>query len=171
MEDRQKEVRNDAVSVAKGIAIILMVMAHARCPIWWQQYINMFHMPLFFFFSGYCFKTIYLDQPKIFTIKRLKGIYWPYVKWSLLFLLLQNVFFYLNIYNDEYGFRGNVEHLYDLKEYTKHALSIFTRMSGHEQLLGGYWFMHSMFFGSFIFYLTLLMCKLIKVPYGLGGGG
>jgi len=45
-------MRDDSVSIAKGIAIILMVMAHARCPLWWQYHINMFHMPLFFFFSA-----------------------------------------------------------------------------------------------------------------------
>lgn len=170
MENRPKEVRNDAVSIAKGIAIILMVMAHARCPLWGQYYINMFHMPLFFFFSGYCFKAVYLDEPKKFSIKRVKGIYWPYVKWSLIFLLFHNVFFYLNIYNDEYGFRGAVSHLYDVNEYIKHAISIITRMTDHEQLLGGYWFMHSLFFGSFIFFLTLLVCKKMNMPSVVGGG-
>lgn len=48
MENNKKELRNDAVSIAKGIAIILMVMAHSRFSIWLQYYINMFHMPLFF---------------------------------------------------------------------------------------------------------------------------
>ena len=92
-------MRNNAVSIAKGVAIILMVMAHTRCGIWWQYYINMFHMPLFLFMSGYCFKIGYLEDWRTYIKKRVTGIYWPFVKWSVLFLLLHNVFFMLNIYN------------------------------------------------------------------------
>ena len=164
-------MRDDSVSIAKGIAIILMVMAHARCPLWWQQYINMFHMPLFFFFSGYCFKISYLDNVRKYAIKRVKGIYFPYVKWSLLFLLCHNLFFYLNIYNGEYGFRGSVSHLYSLSDYAFHAVSILTRMTEHEQLLGGYWFMHTMFFASFIFFFTVWLCRTRYNINLLFGGG
>lgn len=46
-------MRNEAVSISKGIAIMLMVLAHASIPLWARQYIGMFHMPLFFFFAGY----------------------------------------------------------------------------------------------------------------------
>lgn len=152
-------MRDDSVTIAKAIAIILMVMAHARCPLWGQQFINMFHMPLFFFFSGYCFKEKYLTDVKEFTTKRFKGVYLPFVKWNLLFLLLHNVFFYLNIYNDEYGFRGAVSHLYTSKEFGIHALHIVTKLSDSEQLLGGYWFLHSLFFCAFLFYATLRLCK------------
>lgn len=158
-------MRDDSVTIAKGIAIILMVMAHARCPLWGQQFINMFHMPLFFFFSGYCFKEKYLSDLKSFTLKRFTGVYLPFVKWSLIFLLLHNIFYQLNIYNDQYGFRGNVSHLYTLKEFGTHALHIITKLLGNEQLLGGYWFLHSLFFGAFLFYATLRLCKS---PY-LGG--
>ena len=117
MDDENKNLRNDAVSIAKGIAIILMVMAHTQCPFWLWSYIHMFHMPLFFFFSGYCFKATYLDDPYSFCKRRIRGLYLPYVKWGLVFLLLHNVFFYLNIYNKEYGFRGEVSHLYNIKEF------------------------------------------------------
>ena len=32
---------------------------------------------------------------------------------------------------------------------------IATALGGHDQLLGGYWFLHSLFFGSFIAYACL----------------
>ena len=118
-------------------------------------------MPLFFFFSGYCFKTAYLDNPKGFLLKRIYSVYWPYVKWSILFLLCHNLFFNLNIYNGEYGFRGSASHLYSLSEFASRGFDILTRMSGHEQLLGGYWFMKSMLFGSIIFFETVYACKKI----------
>lgn len=148
-------MRNPLVSIAKGIAIILMVMAHARCGIWWQNYINMFHMPLFLFMSGYCFREAHFDDAKGFVKKRIKGVWWPFVKWQLVFLLLHNVFFALNIYNGEYGFGGAVSHEYGLMETLKNALFIVTTMSHGEQLLGGFWFLKSLFVGSmFFFFLT-----------------
>ena len=55
-------MRDHGVSIAKGIAIILMVLAHTRFSQYGGFYINMFHMPLFFFMSGYCFKEKYLDE-------------------------------------------------------------------------------------------------------------
>ncbi|MBO4602836.1 MAG: acyltransferase family protein [Salinivirgaceae bacterium] len=147
-------MRNPSVSIAKGIAIILMVMAHARCGIWWQHYINMFHMPLFFFMSGYCFKETYLVDTKGFVTKKIKGIWWPFVKWQLIFLLLHNVFFALNIYNGEYGFRGEVSHAYGISETLKNAFYIVTTMSHGEQLLGGFWFLKSLFVGLLFFYFA-----------------
>lgn len=98
---------NDKVAIAKAIGILLMVAAHAGIPDIFSRLIVMFHMPLFFFMSGYCFKKVYLSSSSMMFInKRLKGLYVPFVKWSLLFLLLHNIFYWLNIYNGEYGFNG-----------------------------------------------------------------
>ena len=49
-------MRDDKVTIAKGIGILLMVAAHAGIPDVISRFIVMFHMPLFFFMSGYCFK-------------------------------------------------------------------------------------------------------------------
>lgn len=133
-------MRDDKVTIAKGIGILLMVAAHAGIPDVVNRFVVMFHMPLFFFMSGYCFKEKYLLSPITFINKRIKGLYIPFVKWSLLFLLLHNVFYYLNIYNDEYGFRGEVSHLYNIKEYAVWCVRIVAGLHGQEQLLGGYWF-------------------------------
>ena len=160
-------MRNETVSIAKAIGIILMVLAHARIPLWGQHYINMFHMPLFFFFSGYCLKKESLGLTcSGYMKKKIHGVYWPYVKWSLLFLLLHNLFFELNIYNAEYGYLGKTSELYSVREYITHALNIVTRMAGHEQLLGGYWFMMSLFWASLIGFITV---KLLNKTI-LGGG-
>lgn len=138
-------MKDNSVSIAKAIAIILMVLAHTCFSEYGNYWINMFHMPLFFFFAGYCFKDKYLTMPSNFVIKRVKGLYKPFVKWGLIFLVLHNLFFYLNIYNNEFGFRGNVSHLYTWHETFKKAIFIITRMSDTEQLLGGYWFLKSLF--------------------------
>ena len=43
-------MRDDKVTIAKGIGILLMVAAHAGIPDVISRFIVMFHMPLFFFF-------------------------------------------------------------------------------------------------------------------------
>lgn len=183
--------RDNSISMTKGIAIILMVMVHAHFNPYCHSFISMFHMPLFFFMSGYCFKEAYLDNFSKYLKKRVKGAYWPYVKWSLLFLLLHNVFYALNIYNGEYGYRGSVSELYTSADFLKHSLLIIFTMTSGEQLLGGYWFLHTYFIASIISFITiwlfgkntvwllwggilLLLCALIlylklRIPHLIGG--
>lgn len=107
-------------------------------------------MPLFFFVSGYCFKDKYLNDVRQFSINKVKGLYVPFVKWSLLFLVLHNVFFHLNIYNDVCGWKGVVSLLYGWKDVVKNVAKIVLAMNETEQLLGGYWFLKELFLGSFL---------------------
>ena len=161
-------MRDDSISIAKGFAILLMVLAHTYFSQYANWWINMFHMPLFFFFAGYCFKDKYLQTPRIFLQKRIIGLYKPFVKWSVVFLLLHNIFFHLNIYNGEYGFKGSVSFLYDWKDYAICFVHIVTRMSDNEQLLGGYWFLKSLFVGSIIGYFVIIHTK--QKAIFVGGG-
>ena len=156
---------NNSVSFSKGVGIILMVLGHTFFSAYGYAVIYMFHMPLFFFLSGYCFRESHLEDFRNYARKRFSRIYIPFVKWGLLFLLLHNIFFHLNIYNDLYGFEGEVSQLYGMSDYLKKAFLIFFCLSGNEQLLGGYWFLHTMFFASFIFYGLLRL----KIPVVWGG--
>jgi fucose 4-O-acetylase-like acetyltransferase len=122
----------------------------------------MMHMLLFFFMSGYCFKEKYLEDSLPYIKRRVTGLYWPYLKWSLFFLLIHNLCFYANIYSHEYGFRGTTSTLYTPSDFLQHAISIVAKMQGHEQLLGGFWFLKSLFVGSFIFYVTR---RFVRSPY------
>lgn len=82
--------------------------------------------------------------------------------WSLLFLILHNVFFYANIYSDVYGWKGLVSHLYGIKESLFCAAKIVIAMNETEQLLGGYWFIKELFIGAFV---SLLVFKFVKNLY------
>ena len=160
-------MRDNSVSIAKAFAIILMVLGHTWFWDIFEKWINMFHMPLFFFMAGYCFKVKYLTDFKSFATKRISGLYKPYVKWCLIFLILHNVFFYLNIYNGEYGYKGNVSHIYTLTDFVKRTIKILLTMSREEQLLGGYWFLKTLFVSSFIAYFTI---RYVEKPVKRGGG-
>jgi fucose 4-O-acetylase-like acetyltransferase len=155
---------DNSVSFAKGIGIMLMVLGHTFFSAYGYAVIYMFHMPLFFFLSGYCFRVSHLEDFRNYAKKRVNRIYIPFVKWALIFLLLHNIFFHLNIYNDSFGFEGEVSQLYGLSDYLKKTFLIFFCLSGNEQLLGGYWFLHTMFFASFIFY------GLLKLKMPIVGG-
>ena len=155
---------DNSVSFAKGVGIMLMVLGHTFFSAFGYTFIYMFHMPLFFFISGYCFRESHLRDFRNYAKKRISRIYVPFVKWGLIFLLLHNIFFHLNIYNDTFGFEGEVSQLYGVSDYLKKAFLIFFCLSGNEQLLGGYWFLHTMFFASFIFY------GLLKLKMPVVGG-
>ena len=155
---------NTSVNYLKALGITLMVLGHTRVNPQVIAFIYMFHMPLFFIASGYCFKEKYLSTPRKYIYNKVKGIYWPYVKWSLLFLLLHNVCFNLHLYSDQYGWKESVSHLYAPSEFLGLATSIIFNMQGHEQLLGGYWFMNALFFGSLIAWLII---RYVRQPlYG-----
>lgn len=103
-------MRNMLVDTGKGIAIILMCIGHAYCPDALFYFIYMFHMAFFFMMSGYFFSDKNLDNPKAFVWKRITGLWVPFVKWGLIFVLLHNVFLKLQLpppyENNVYSIRG-----------------------------------------------------------------
>lgn len=106
-------VKDDFITIAKGIGIMLMVLGHSGFCDFGNAVIHMFHMPLFFFVSGYCLKEKYFSDGLGFARRRVKGLYFLYVGWGLLFLLLHNLFLHLNIYNEQYGYAGAVVRQYE----------------------------------------------------------
>ena len=145
--------RDHSVTIAKAIAIILMVMGHAGCPPVVNSYLQLMRMPLFFFMSGYCFKVTYLDDPSAYLFKRVKGVYWPYVKWGVVFVLLHNVFMHLSLYTDGFSYHGDAIYHYDAYE-TGHRLLDILLMVRTEHMIMGFWFLKALFWGSCIFFLV-----------------
>ena len=82
--------RDLTLDLAKAICIILMVIGHSGCPDYLHRFIYMFHMPCFFFISGYLLNDKYLTNLKTGLWRKIKGSYYPFVKWSVIFLLLHN---------------------------------------------------------------------------------
>lgn len=139
-------MRNEKIDAIKGICIILMVIGHSGCPDLLRSFIYCFHMPCFFLVSGYLFRENYYLQPKQFVWKRCKSLYWPFVKWSFLFLFFHNFFYSVFFYSTCYG----------LQDYLYKSVKILT-MTGSEQLLGGFWFLKESFYSSIISFVVLLI--------------
>lgn len=143
-------MRNNTICICKSIGIILMVIGHSACPTFLGRFIYSFHMPLFFIASGYFFSTKYLNDKCLFIKKRFKGLYIPFIKWGLIFLLLHNFLFKANILNARFGHSA----LYSSKEIFKKGVGIITSMGSYEPtFLGTFWFLRSLFVGSIIFCL------------------
>lgn len=151
--------RYNQVSIAKGIGIILMVLGHAICsgPIF--RFIYMFHMPLFIFCSGYCFKDKYLANTQTFIVKRIKGLYLPFVIWTIIFVLFHNLFCRLNFLNETYSFSKDLAHPYSFVEVRDRILAAIFKMQNIEDLAHPMWFLRSLFLGSIFSYIVLRVIK------------
>ena len=145
--------RETIISICKGIAIILMVIAHAEAPGWLCKFIFEFHMPLFFITAGYFFSLKYLNDEATFVKKRIKGLYWPFVKWAVFFLIIHNWMFDLGVLNETFGNdAGGVTHPYNWHQMQQNLWNIFTAMGGYDQFLcGAFWFFRGLFVASILY--------------------
>ena len=155
-------MRNTTISIAKGIAIILMVIAHAEAPGWLCLFIFEFHMPLFFITAGFFFSKKYLTDEATFVKKRIKGLYWPFVKWAVFFLILHNWMFDIGILNEVYGNEtGGVLHPWSAHQMQQNLWTIFTAMGGYDAFLcGAFWFFRGLFVASILY---LIIYKVIDL--------
>ena len=154
-----KTAHNNYITIAKALGIILMVIGHSGCPQVLFRIIYLFHMPLFFFCSGIFYNEISnKESASLFLKKRIMGLYVPFVKWSLLFLLFHNLFLAVGIYNSEYGYEGGSS-IYSASEMFHRMLLILFTMHGYEELLGGFWFIRALFISSLLIAVFSLLLK------------
>ena len=154
--------RDISLDIAKAICIILMVVGHSGCPTYLHDFVYMFHMPCFFFVSGWLLNDKYIADLKTGLLQKAKGSYYPFVKWTLIFLLFHNVFALMHIYENSYSWQTFMERI----------VRAFT-MTGSESLLGGFWFLISLFWASIIslLFLNILSRRCLLAENTISGGG
>lgn len=146
-------MRNKSIDCMRGIGIFLVVLAHAGFPN--AQYIELFHMSVFFIISGFCHNETYSENIQsviLFFKKRLKSLYVPYVCSNLVLLCAHNLFYDWNIYTDNpcflqadiiansYGLISS----YSVRDFIfQFVLTI--GFVGGEQLSGTLWFLRALF--------------------------
>lgn len=159
-------MRNPVFSVIKALAIILVVMTHAGCPAWLSAAAYQMHVPAFFICAGYFFHASTPAEEYTFLKRRFRGLYKPFVCWSLIFLLLHNVFFALDVMNESYGnAAGGVLHPYSWHDFCQRLWSILFNMSGYDEFMGGsYWFFRALLVSSVAW---LVLQKLVRRFSGL----
>ena len=78
-------MRLNWVDTLKGIGIILVVVAHYRLPTALDTYIFSFHMPLFFFISGFLLNFVkYAESVTTFIKGRFRSLIVPYFAFAVL---------------------------------------------------------------------------------------
>lgn len=152
-----KVVHNNYITIAKAIGIILMVIGHSGCPLLLFRFIYLFHMPLFFICSGIFFGGISTkDDAFVFFNKRVHGLYLPFVGYSVFFLLIHNLLMIIGVYNSQYGYYGGSS-FYGIKEIFYNLGMIMFTMHGYEELLGGFWFIRTLFISSILVIIVSLL--------------
>lgn len=143
---------NKAISIGKGICILLMVIGHSACPKAIKDWLYMFHMPFFFFVSGYLFKEKALISFIPFLKKKVKSLWWPFLKWNIVFILLHNLLFLAGFEATEYTW----------SEILKRIL-LSGLMAQSEDMLGTFWFLQQLIrvaiIGWIILKLHQAVCK------------
>ena len=90
--------RNKLIDICKGIGIISIVIGHASwnipignidIPI--GPFVYLYHLAIFFFCSGFLYKKEENDWGE-FLKKKIKALYFPFVIYSVSFLLFRNFF-------------------------------------------------------------------------------
>src|SRR5574344_373611 len=158
-------MRNTTISICKGMAIIAMVIGHSECPEWLMQAIYLWHMPLFFITAGYFFKLKYLDNAWDYVERRFKGLYIPFVKWSIFFWLIHNLLFKLNILNEAYGnAAGGVTHPFrTFQDSMQHLFNIVFTMGGYDTFfLAAFWFLRALLISSIAFLILYKLFSKVK---------
>lgn len=82
--------------IIKGLAIIAVVYRHSGAS--HIKIVYLYHLPLFFFISGFFYKEKYSNDPYLYTTNKIRAIIFPAIKYYLIFTILHNVLFKLNIY-------------------------------------------------------------------------
>lgn len=153
--------RDTRFSILKALAIMLVVLSHAGISGWLYNFVFLFHVPVFFICAGYFFHTRYLSDERTFVVHRIKGLYLPFVRWSIVLLVLHNLFFWLGILSEHYGnAQGGVTHPFNWSQTCQHLWSIVFNMSGYDPFLGGtFWFFRALLLASIGF---LVLFKLLR---------
>lgn len=149
--------RNYTISIAKAIGIILMVIGHVYDKeSWGIHFIYMFHMPLFFILSGYFFVQP-MSRENVFQYcwKRIKGLYIPFLKWTLFFIAIHNLLLQFQIGSD----------VYDLSMILKYILISALTFVGTEPVLVGFWFLKALFTAAVFYELLSYACIKINVSF------
>ena len=155
------------IDIARGIAMILVVMAHCdNFRIWSiDRFSSLFFMQLFIFISGMFWKNnISNFKDLIKTIKKkCIPIYIYYLKFEILFYLLTNFFIRIGFYNTSLSYGGKAMTLItSISEIPTEILKIVLFM-GREPFCGAFWFLITLIFVivgySVINYLSRIIFK------------
>lgn len=138
--ERMYKERFYALDIAKGIAMLSVIFGHSIPESLIKNYLYSFHMPLFFFISGYVYKELTCFQV---LKKRTKQLLIPYYITSIviiLIFLLKSIMFYNGINFDRIFINGLLSTLY------ANGMNVYKPF--YIELIGPIWFLPAMTLAS-----------------------
>ena len=152
--------KNNIFSIMKGLAITGVVAGH----IGFEKldiFVNYWHLPTFFFVSGYFLKEKYIINGKEFLVSRLKRLLLPFILYAVIALLLHNSLINLGVIG---GCR------YVESDYWMEIRRILF-LSSNEELIGAMWFLPALFLVTCISWCLLKLQTFCDMAnYKIGGG-
>ena len=140
--------RDSFIDILKAIGIISIVMGHSswvfpvgKFPI--GPFVYTYHIMIFFFVAGWCFQWHSDFEPYVYIGKRIKGIYPYMIGYSIIFVLLHDLFCFLHILSQDTP-------VYTLQQMLYNILCSFA-MVNSESLLGAFWFLPVLLFATSFF--------------------
>lgn len=130
LHEKYNTKRIQYVDLFKSVGIILMVMGHVGFGNSFDKFIHSFHMPMFFFISGYMFKKREILL-KNYLVKKIKSLLIPYLIWGIISLVVW------------VAFKG-----FDLK----YLRILFWDNTSGIAISGALWFLSALFLSDFIFF-------------------
>lgn len=138
------------IDIARGIAIILVVMGHCDNFEQWsiERFAALFFMQLFIFISGYFYKADLNSVKDLLLLikKKCLPIYLYYLKFELLFFALTNFFLKIGFYNPstQYGSK-TLSYVTSFKDVVTNIIRIIL-LAGREPFCGAFWFLVTLIF-------------------------
>lgn len=132
MEDNQ---RIDFVDVLRGIGILFMILGHIGFGEKANIYLHAFHMPLFFFVSGWFYHTLPADT-SMFIKKKAQSLLIPYYFFAIFHFGL------IFVLEDEINIAAVKKHLYHILFYPTVGIPV----------AGALWFLMALFWTNVIFH-------------------
>lgn len=147
MKDEKNVSRDMLIDIVKGIGILSIVMGHSSWEISVGEknipigpFVYLYHLAIFFFCSGYLF-SIREGDFFTFVCKKIKGLYCPFVIYSLFFLVTNNIWVEIGVLN--------VERI-DVGSFIIRLTDILT-FNGSSGFLSAFWFLPVLFWTMIIF--------------------
>ena len=152
-------MRSHSFSILKAFATILLVAA--ACTPWpvVADFSILIAQPAFFLCMGYFFNTTNGQNPAQYVERRARRLYVPFLRWSLLLLILHNLWFPLGILDAAVPAADGVQpHPYSWHEFSQRLWSIGLNMSGYDDQLGEpLWMFRAMLLASLGFLILFII--------------
>jgi len=94
-ENESPVERNSSVDICKFLGIFLVTWLHFGAPGPIDDFVHLFHMPVFFFLAGYCFNEKKNDHFGKYIKKRTRMLIVPYISMAILAYLFWNIVYIL----------------------------------------------------------------------------